>query len=138
MHHSWVLVVPLLCTLLKVGQSSMVSSTDIQLMDDVLEHDTIEETLTLDQLVESYQDNNPHNVCTEIENTNINQINDNDASSNNNIEDQILDHNEDTQLHFVSETDDLEDISRNTDTLRQYLEKECYCNGVTNFCFLHH
>ena len=115
----------------------MVSSTDIQLMDDVLEHDP-EETLTLDQLVESYQDYNPHNVCTEIENTNINQINDNDKSSNNNIEDQILDHNEDTQLNFVSDTDDLKDISRNTDTLRQYLEKECYCNGVTNFCFLHH
>ena len=55
MHHSWLPVVPLLCTLVKVGQSSMVSSTDAQLMDDVLEHDP-EETLTLDQLVESYQD----------------------------------------------------------------------------------
>ena len=97
----------------------MVSSTD-RLMDNVLEHDP-EETLTLDQLVESYQDYNPHNVCTEIENTNINENNDNDKSSNNNIEDQILDHNEDTQLQFLSETDDLEDSSRNTDTLRKYI-----------------
>ena len=33
----------------------MVSSIDTLLIDDVLEHDP-EETLTLDQLVESYQD----------------------------------------------------------------------------------
>ena len=53
-------------------------------MDDVLGHD-IEETLTLDQLVESYKDNNPHNVTTEIDNTNINQVNDNALNSNNNM-----------------------------------------------------
>ena len=50
MHHSRLPVVPILCYLIKIGQSSMVSSTD-WLMDNVLEHDP-EETLTLDQLVE--------------------------------------------------------------------------------------
>ena len=109
----------------------MVSSTNSQSFDDVLEHD-IEETLTLDQLVESYQGNNPHNGCPEIENTNINQINDNGSNSNTNIVSQILDPNEDMQLHFLTEADDIEGNSRNTDTLRQYLEKECYCS--TEWC----
>ena len=58
-------------------------------MDDVLEHD-IEETLTLDQLIKLYQENNPHNVCTEIENANINQIHNNGSNSNSNIVSQIL------------------------------------------------
>ena len=97
-------------------------------MDDVLGHD-IEETLTLDQLVESYKDNNPYNVSTENDNININQINGNTSNSNNNMVVPTLDHNEDFQLHFLSETDDLEDSSRNTDTLRQYLENECYCTS---------
>ena len=95
----------------------MVSSTNSQSFDDVLEHD-IEETLTLDQLVESYQGNNPHNGFPEIENTNINQINDNGSNSNTNIVSQILDPNEDMQLHFLAEADAIEGNSRNADTLR--------------------
>ena len=47
----------------------MVSSTDSQSMDNVLEDD-LEETLTLDQMVETYQDNNSH-VCTEFDSIHI-------------------------------------------------------------------
>ena len=43
--------------------------------------------------------------------------------------DSTLDHNEDIQLHFLSEADDLLESSRNTDTLRQYIENECYCTS---------
>ena len=99
----------------------MVSSTDNQSMDDILEHD-IEETLTLDQLVESYQGNNSLNICTEIDNTNIDSepIIDNGSNNNTNLVSELLDPNEDIQLHFLTDTDDLEGKSRNTDTLRKY------------------
>ena len=100
----------------------MISSTKNQSMDDILDHD-IEETLTLDQLVESYQHNNPPNVCPKIDNTYIDPINDNESNSSANIVSEIVVPNEDMQLHFLTEADDLEGNSRNTDTLRQYLEK---------------
>ena len=96
-------------------------------MDDILEHD-IEETLTLDQLVKSYKSIHSPDVCPEIEDTNIDPINNNGSNNSTNIVSEIVDPNEDMQLHFLTEANDLEGNSRNTDTLRQYLEQECYCS----------
>ena len=97
-------------------------------MDDVLEHD-LEEKLTLDQLVAIYKDDNSHDGGKEVDNTDINQNNDNGFNSSINIATEISDPNENIQLPFLSKTDDPGDRSKNTDTLRQFLEKECYCSN---------
>ena len=87
----------------------MVSSTDSQSIENILEHD-LEETLTLDQLVETYKDDNSHDGCTEVDSTDINKNDDNGSNSSTNIVTEISDPNKDIQLHFLTETDDPEDI----------------------------
>ena len=74
-------------------------------MDNALEHD-LEDTLTLDQLVATYKDDNSHDGGTEVDNTDINQNDDNEFNSTINIVTEISDPNENIQLPFLSETDD--------------------------------
>ena len=95
----------------------MVSSTNTQSMDDVLEHD-LEKTLTLDQLVATYKDDNSNDGYTEVDNTDINQNDDNGSNSRINIVTEISDPNENIQLAFLTETDDPGDSAKNTDNLR--------------------
>ena len=97
-------------------------------MDDVLEHDP-EATLTLDQLVESYMEDNSHNLCTEVDSRDLIQNDHNSPNSNTNkVTTEISDPNKDIGLPFLTEDENIEDSSKNTCTLTQYLEKECYCN----------